>query len=127
MSFKIKNNRNGTIVADGITFNKGQERTIEYAGKEVIARVAAGDLISTPPLTGLTADADLINNMAKITNTTGTAASVSNGAVTIAAISTVGDAANAIATLAAQMDVMRSTILNQQNEIERLRKKPDFR
>lgn len=119
MSFQIKNNTNGNLQADGVIFLKGTTKTVEFVGPQIIAAVKAGKLVSTPALTGLTGDADLVNNLAKLTDSsTGTAATITNGAGTIAAVTDIASAKNAIATLAAQVEAQRVTILNLMNVVE---------
>lgn len=103
MPYIIRNLTAGEYSCGGVTWKKGEQKTLERVNAKIAAEVERGVNLSSAqdptPITGLAA---ITNSLTTITNTTGTPVAPTSGALTLATISDVATAANAIATLAAE-------------------------
>lgn len=112
----VTNLTNGVLSVGGLTWQKGEVKNIERNGmnKDIHDAIVAGTQLSAPAGTFFADTTDLPESF---TNTTGTPVAASNGVVALAAITDVATAANAIATLAKQLEAANIRINALEKEI----------
>lgn len=112
MSYEILNLMPFDVTVDGVVWPANGKRTVAAISQSLIYAIETKGWLQAPidvtPLGGL---ADLASTLNDVTDSSGgTAATVTDGARTIAAVTDNATAANAIATLAAELDNARTTI-----------------
>lgn len=112
MTFQISNNTKGSVSVAGLSWEKNETKTLTFINQEIIDAVEVKKILASPsdltPLTGLSA---LANGMSTITDSSGgTAATITDQAVTIAAVTGDNSVKNAISTLVAELVLSRAAI-----------------
>jgi hypothetical protein len=101
--FNLKNTLDGDLAIGNYIWTKGETKALRFVNSDIRAAVAAGSLLSDADVTPIEALADITNTLTTWTDSsTGTAPTIASQAATIAAITTVAHAANAIAGLVAE-------------------------
>jgi len=99
----LKNLLDGDLAIGNTIWAKGETKSIRFVSPAIQAAVAASQLSSDVDVTPIEALADITNTLTTWTDSsTGTAPTIASQAATIAAITTVAHAANAIAGLVAE-------------------------
>jgi hypothetical protein len=110
MATRITNISGNDYSVDNYVWEKNETKVIEGSiSKELIDELALGkNLVSDSDFTPFNELDALDNDLATITDSsTGTAATETEGALTVAAVTDVASAANAIATLVAEIEKQR--------------------
>lgn len=110
--YTISNNTEGSVSVAGLTWGRNESKTLTFINQEIIDAVETKRILASPtdltPLTGLSA---LTNTMSVITDSSGgTAATITDGAVTIPAVTGDNTVKNAISTLVAELNLAKDTI-----------------
>lgn len=112
----VTNLTNGSLSVGNEVWAKGETKSLERNGMnaDILAAIQAGTSLSGPAGAVLADQTDLPHSF---TNTTGTPVEPASGVVALAAITDVATAANAIATLAKQLEAANVRINLLEKEI----------
>lgn len=119
MGISVTNKAPGDFSVGGLLWKKGETKTLTVLNKAIRDEIDKGtNLYSATDATPITGLADIANTLTTFTNTTGTPQTPASGLLTLAAITDVATAANAIATLAAELNRVKTLNTALINRIE---------
>lgn len=109
MGISVTNKAPGDFSVGGLLWKKGEVKVLTVLNKAIRDEIDKGVNLSSPsdatPITGL---ADITNTLTTFTNTTGVPQVPASGLLTLAAITDIATAANAIASLAAELNRVKT-------------------